>query len=195
MEPFSDTSPRMGRPFGDQDSRKDQDTNLEDPEHWRFTPSMLDTNSFSFASFANQHSGGYTPTPGGTNPLFHNQAGDLHTPSMGFQLGTPLSSNASHPASAIDMHGFHAHLLHSQQYQNASAFQEQQSYAPSSFIHQDSGYDTNTLEQNSSRLPDPKSDVQSGSDPNQDFARQHPLGLGHLQGRSIPSTEKYVNLS
>lgn len=78
--------------------------------------------------------------------VFHNQAGDLHTPGMGFGLGTPLSISHSethtNSASAIDMHAFHPHLLQSQPYQSSNPFAQQQTYAPSSFVHQDSGYET-----------------------------------------------------
>lgn len=130
------------RPFGDHDNSKDPEGGLGDMDQWRFTPSMLDTNSFSFTSFANQHSGDFTPPPGGMNAMFHSQAGDLHTPGMAFQLGTPLSTDDSRSISAIDMQGFHPHLLHSQPFENTNPFPQQQSYAPSSFIHQDSGYDT-----------------------------------------------------
>ena len=139
--------PFDSRQFGDQDANKDHDSGFGEPDHWRFTPSILDTNSFAFASFTNHHSSDFDSTPGGTNTVFHNnQAGDLHTPGMGFQLGTPLSvpnsAGQSDATTAIDVHGFHTHLLHSQPFQNPSRFAPQQSYAPSSFIHQDSGYDT-----------------------------------------------------
>lgn len=135
------------RQFGDQDTNKDQDSGFGEPDHWRFTPSILDTNSFAFASFANHQSSDFGSTSGSTNTVFHNnQAGDLHTPGIGFQLGTPLSvsnsASQSDATAAVDMHGFHTHLLHSQPFQNPSRFTPQQSYAPSSFIHQDSGYDT-----------------------------------------------------
>ena len=52
---------------------------------------MLDPNSYTFANFANQPPGYYTPTPGGTSTLYHSQAGDLHAPNFSFGLGTPLS--------------------------------------------------------------------------------------------------------
>ena len=135
------------RHYGDQDTNKDHDSGFGEPDHWRFTPSILDTNSFTFASFANHQTSDFDATPGGTNTVFHNnQAGDLHTPGMGFQLGTPLSvansAGQSDTTAAIDMHGFHTHLLHAQPFQNPSRFTPQQSYAPSSFIHQDSAYDT-----------------------------------------------------
>ena len=82
---------------------------------------MLDPSSFSFASFANQPPGYYTPTPGGTNTIYHPQAGDLHTPtlSFGMGLGTPLSmptsDGAIHPGvGTMDLsglhHGFHQHF-------------------------------------------------------------------------------------
>lgn len=78
--------------------------------------------------------------------VFHNQAGDLHTPGMGFHLGTPLSlsspENHTNSVPAIDMHDFHPHLLHSQPFQSSNSFAQQQSYAPSSFVHRDSGYET-----------------------------------------------------
>src|SRR5579871_1810425 len=92
---------------------KDQDpTPRAQHEPWRFTPSLLDPNSFAFSAFANQPPGYYTPTPGGTNTLYHNQAGDLHTPGMGIGmgLGTPLSLPTSadglHTTTMMDMTGF-----------------------------------------------------------------------------------------
>ncbi|KAI6884941.1 hypothetical protein KC363_g4260 [Hortaea werneckii] len=69
-------------------------------EPWNFassglTPSVMDPNSQSFQMFASQMPGYYTPTPGGTNTLYHPQAGDLHTP---FGMGTPLSMPTSEGA-------------------------------------------------------------------------------------------------
>ena len=133
------------RHYLDLEDRKDlqiQPTDSQD--QWRFTP-LLESNSFSFPSFANQSSGYYTPTPGGSSTMYHNRAGDLHTPGMGFHLGTPLSMPTSdgqiHTASALDMHAFHPNLLSSNSFQASSAFPQQQTYAPSSFVHQDSGYE------------------------------------------------------
>ncbi|KAL3426236.1 CP2 transcription factor [Phlyctema vagabunda] len=129
-------------------------------EPWRFTPSLLDPNSFAFSAFANQPPGYYTPTPGGTNTLYHNQAGDLHTPGMGMGmgLGTPLSLPTSadgiHGGPMMDMSAFGHHMpphfqnynpfSHPQQQQHLHPSQQpqQSSYAPSSFIHQDTGYET-----------------------------------------------------
>lgn len=126
---------------------------------WRFTPSMLDPNSFAFSNFANQPPGYYTPTPGGSHTLYHNQAGDLHTPGMGLGmgLGTPLShptsSDGLHTGAMMEMPMF-GHHVPSQHFQNYNPFaqhtqqqhhgqhQQETSYAPSSFIHQDTGYET-----------------------------------------------------
>ena len=147
METSTDYPPLDCRHFGQHEGSKDQDSGLGEPDHWRFTPSMLDTNSYAFTAFANQHSDGFTPSLGvNMSGIIHNQAGDLHTPGIGFGLGTPLSlsNSESHPnsASAMDMNGFHPHLLNPQPFQNTNSFAQPQAYAPSSFMHRDSGYDT-----------------------------------------------------
>ena len=114
-------------------------------EPWRFTPSILDSNSFAFSAFANQPPGYYTPTPGGLNTLYHSQAGDLHTPNIGFHLGTPLSLPMSEHAlstgTVFDMHTIHPQMYHSQHFPQVHHFASQQSFAPSSFVHQDSGFE------------------------------------------------------
>jgi hypothetical protein len=118
-------------------------------DHLRFTPSMLDPNSFAFSNFANQPPSYYMPTPGGTNTIFHPQAGDLHTPggyAMG--LGTPLSMPKSEPGapagqtaqvSLADFQPQHMapHMFQQQQsfgYQDVQ--QAQQSFAPHEFTQQ-----------------------------------------------------------
>ncbi|KAI9723670.1 MAG: hypothetical protein M1812_000970 [Candelaria pacifica] len=118
---------------------KDQESTPRVPqEPWRFTPSMLDPESFAFTSFANQPPGYYTPTPGGTT-LYHNQAGDLHTPGMGIGIGTPLSLPTSeagiHAGITVDMHDFQHH-----HFDNLDPFAQSDSFAPSQFLHQDSGF-------------------------------------------------------
>lgn len=151
------------------DDLKDLDpTPRAQHEPWRFTPSLLDPNSFAFSTFANQPPGYYTPTPGGTNTLYHNQAGDLHTPGMGIGmgLGTPLSLPTSadglHSSTMMDMSAFSSHMppqFHNYnpfsqhaQHQQLNPQQQQESYAPSSFVHQDTGYET--MEHDGSPLDD-----------------------------------------
>ncbi|KAF2685530.1 CP2 transcription factor family protein-like protein [Lentithecium fluviatile CBS 122367] len=142
------------RNFGDHEDIKDTDpTPRGNNEPWRFTPSLLDPNSFAFSSFANQPPGYYTPTPGGTNTLYHNQAGDLHTPGFSFGLGTPLSLPTSESAlhagqtAPTHLHGFNPHALGHHQFTNQNPFALQQqaqhapSFAPHQFTHQPSAYE------------------------------------------------------
>ncbi|KAH8178482.1 CP2 transcription factor domain-containing protein [Sarocladium implicatum] len=132
-------------------------------EPWRFTPGLPDTQNFNYGNFPNAPPGYYTPTPGGPNTLFHLQAGDLHSPTiaLGHGLGTALSMPTSGDAlqagpAILDMSGFQTlqpHELHRfNPFIQASA--PQQGFAPSSFVHQDTGYET--MEQDGSP---------SGSDP------------------------------
>ncbi|KAI1325997.1 CP2 transcription factor-domain-containing protein [Xylariaceae sp. FL0255] len=139
---------------GTQDVFRDQDpTPRASGAEWRFTPSMLDPTSFAFSSFANQPPGYYTPTPGGTNTLYHPQAGDLHTPSLalGMGLGTPLSLPTSDGTvhagqNLMDLSHFQPTMAPHQFHPNFNPFiqaaPQQASYAPSSFVHHDTGYET-----------------------------------------------------
>ena len=130
------------RSYNDPENNKAHETTFDEADHWRFTPSMMDPNSFSFAQFANEGAADFEPSSSNAVGIFHNQAGDLHTPGMAFQLGTPLSSDDSHPGTTVDIHGFHPHLLHPQTFHSTTDLHQQRTYAPSSFLHQDSGYET-----------------------------------------------------
>ena len=118
-------------------------------DQWRFTPSFFETNpSFSLNSFSNQPPGYYTPTPGGLNTVYHNQAaGDLHTPGMAFQLGTPLSmplpdsSIHAQPSGFDDLQGFSPQMFQHHNFASHPQFAAHPtSFAPSMLVHQDSGY-------------------------------------------------------
>lgn len=158
-----------------QDAFRDQDpTPRASVEPWRFTPSLLDPNSFSFSAFANQPPGYYTPTPGGTNTIYHPQAGDLHTPTlgMGIGIGTPLSLPTSEGtmhagAHMLDISHFH-HGIHPQQFHQQHHYNPfiqptppQPSFAPSSFVHQDTGYET--MDQDGSPLDSDAREERIGS--------------------------------
>lgn len=131
---------------------RDQDpTPRANNEPWRFTPSLLDPNSFTFSSFANQP-GYYASTPGGTNTLYHPQAGDLHTPtlSLNMGLGTPLSLPTTEGglhagAPLVDMPNFQ-HTMNQHHFHPFNPFIQppppQAAFAPSTFVHQDTGYET-----------------------------------------------------
>lgn len=138
----------------------------------------MDPSSFSFTNFANAPPGYYTPTPGGTNTIYHPQAGDLHTPTLGFGmgLGTPLSMPTtdatlqSGPA-MVDLQGFHHNAagMHPGQFHQQQHFHpfvqphpQQQAFAPSTFVHQDTGYET--MDQDGSPMDsDPSEDARLGS--------------------------------
>lgn len=152
---------------------RDQDpTPRASNDPWRFTPSLLDPGSFSFANFANQPPGYYTPTPGGTNTLYHPQAGDLHTPTLGLGmgLGTPLSMPTSEGAlhsgtATMDITGFHHGFPPQHFHQQFNPFIQpppaQPSFAPSSFMHQDTGYET--MDQDGSPMDSDHADERMGS--------------------------------
>ncbi|KAL9622762.1 MAG: hypothetical protein Q9160_002880 [Pyrenula sp. 1 TL-2023] len=150
------------RNFGDLDDLKDPNATPKGfQDNWRFTPSLMDPNSFAFSTFANQPPGYYTPTPGGVNTLYHNQAGDLHTPGMG--MNTPLSlpqsiHNLSATDPTFDLNQLHPsqHLVPSHIYHSNIPYGQQPSFAPSQFLnHEDSGY----IEQSPHKSPPQNVDV------------------------------------
>ncbi len=145
----------FSRGFETQPDIKEQDVTPKPfTDAWRFTPSLMDPNSFAFSAFANQPPGYYTPTPGGFGTLYHPQAGDLHTPGMG--MNTPLS--LPHSVQTLHAHDpmmqlqhFNPHLMHQahpfhdpfhqQAQMHVPPPQPQQTFAPQQFLqHQDSGY-------------------------------------------------------
>ena len=159
----------MFRTFGDMDDIKDPNITPKGlQDQWRLTPSMMDPNSFAFASFANQPPGYYTPTPGGVNTLYHSQAGDLHTLGMG--MNTPLSlphsaHNLPAPDSTVDL----------QHYQPHHQVMQQQIFAPSQFLHhEDSGY----VDQSPHRSPPSNLDLGMPPPvPNQSIGRHSANGM------------------
>lgn len=182
----------MRRHFTDADDLKDHDQTPKGlHDQWRFTPSIMDPNSFAFTSFANQPPGYYTPTPGGLNTLYHSQAGDLHTPGMGMNIGTPLSLPTSgdslHADSAADLHQFHPHVLPHQQFVNP--FAQQSGFAPSSFVHQDSGYGPMENPDDGSPLQSARVGASHSQDslPMEAFSRPHP---GSMAAPPLIQSEK-----
>lgn len=109
--------------------------NLQD---LNLTPSAWMDPSMNMMSLAGQHPGFYTPNSGGMGAIFHNQAGDLHTPTMGIHTMTPLSLNPQqqHPG----MEHFNPHYM-AQQMPDMNSYMQQASYAPSAFMQRDPGYD------------------------------------------------------
>ncbi len=145
------TSDDLLRHLGALEDHKDHDATPKGlQDQWRFTPSLMDPNSFAFSTFANQPPGYYTPTPGGLNTLYHSQAGDLHTPGMGMNIGTPLSlpqtANVLSAANVnLPLQHYQPHMLQPHQFENVPSYAPQHVFAPSSFLqHKDSGYEAMT---------------------------------------------------
>ena len=115
--------------------------NLQD---LNFSPSWMDPGSMHMMSLAGQHPGFYTPNSGGMGAIFHNQAGDLHTPTVGLNTITPLS--LSNPI-AGPQHGAQPVLEHfnpqylAQHMPGMNSYTQQATFAPSAFMQRDSGYD------------------------------------------------------
>ncbi|KAK6608256.1 CP2 transcription factor [Botrytis cinerea] len=116
----------------------------DDAAAWRWTPSILgssssnfDSNSFGFPSF-NPAPGPYTLTPGGTNTLYHHQAGDLH---MGMGMDG-LHTETMMGMPSFPTHDFHDYNPFAHSHHHHQPQPQPTSYAPSSFIHQDTGYET-----------------------------------------------------
>lgn len=126
------------------DSNDDMKSNEQLPRgtpELQFSSPFGDPNSLPFLSYANQPNGSLTPSLSGFNPGFHSQhAGDLHTP-MGLsmvnscpQMAAPMDPNA------MGLNQFGQQFF-SQPFQNPQSFAQQPSFAPSAFVHRDSGID------------------------------------------------------
>lgn len=130
---------------------KMQDPNLKFPnqrtprnlQDLNISPSWMDPNSLHMASLAGQNSGLFTPNSGGLGAIFHNQAGDLHTPTLGINMMTPLSlSNHIAPQQAHpqSLDHFNSQFL-SHNMPDVNPYLQQPSFAPSAFMHPDSTFD------------------------------------------------------
>jgi hypothetical protein len=171
------------RQQGEHHDLKDLDpTPRANADQWRFTPSLLDPNSFAFSQFANQPPGYYTPTPGGTNTIYHPQAGDLHTPGFTLGLGTPLSMPTAEagvqignsPQQAFEHQTLAPHVF---QNPNPFAFQHhqqpqhhQQTFAPHQFTHQPSHFEPFQHHVESQKMDEYPVDVEMQEQPVDAFA-------------------------
>lgn len=176
---------------------QDQDpTPRASHEPWRFTPSLLDPGSFAFGAYGNPGTGYYTPTPGGHNTLFHSQAGDLHTPTLGMGgIGTPLSmpnSNDALNSGAVVMDVSSFQSLQPHQFHHFNPFIQgppaQQAFAPSSFVHQDTGYET--MEQDGTPIDAAPPEHRVPSMPSMGV-QQHKVGRMPMAHALPPNAEKF----
>ncbi|ATY63806.1 CP2 transcription factor [Cordyceps militaris] len=152
--------PNIRPEFHDQDP-----TPRANNDQWRFTPSLLDPNSFAFTSFGHGNTGLFTPGIHGPPPLYQSQAGDLHSPTTMAMLqgvttpfGAPSSLEAMQSGVAMDPSAFHSatnqQMPPFQPYLQVPGHQ----YAPTHFVQHDTGYET--MEQDPSPMgseePDPR---------------------------------------
>ncbi|PCG88346.1 Hypothetical protein PENO1_110770 [Penicillium occitanis (nom. inval.)] len=132
----------------DKDEIKVSDPTPRNLQDLRFTPSLMDPNSFQFMALPNQLPGYYAPTAGGMTTIYHHQAGDLHTP-LGYNLVTPISipKTLSAGFSAGPNGGLHVNHFPAEQQQLISQhynhFAQEAVFAPSAIMHQDS---TNSMD-------------------------------------------------
>ncbi|KAJ5265220.1 uncharacterized protein N7525_007424 [Penicillium rubens] len=116
------------------------DRALQNMHELGLTPSWMESASYSMMPPANQHTSFYAPTLSGMGAMFHNQAGDLHTPT-GMHLVTPLSGMpAVHNHHSVSFEPFHPGFMNP--VNDMNPYTQQSSYAPSVFMHRDSGYDS-----------------------------------------------------
>lgn len=151
-----------------------------------FTTSFMDPESFNLTSLATQHPGFYTPNSGGIGDIFHNQAGDLHTPRLGLSTITPLSlSNPmATPPQANGLGQFNPQYF-AQHMPGINPYAQQKLFAPSEFMHHDSGYDAMDESADGSSLNDMPVESTSNVTSSTDFETGQ-VGMPFTDG------EKYV---
>ncbi|GAB7356340.1 hypothetical protein MBLNU459_g7131t1 [Dothideomycetes sp. NU459] len=193
------------RQYADHQNIKDADpTPRGSNEPWNFvstglTPSALDTNSHAYNAFANHLPGYYTPTPGGTNTIYHSQAGDLHTPGFMLGPGTPLSMPTSDGALHLGqqppmMHGFHPQIhLGGSQFANTNPFHmHQTTFPPQSFQHQPPMFEHMETQGSDSPMNDMSLDIEMQNHPAETFFQPQRMDSGTMMPPlQHPSTEKF----
>jgi hypothetical protein len=154
------------------------------------TPSWMEPGSFSMMPFPGQQSGLYTPNSGGMGAIYHNQAGDLHTPT-GMQMITPLSLTNpihglhQHPGNGFEP--FNPQFLASMP--EINPYPQQASYAPSAFMHHNSNYNVMDESLDDSSVNDMNIDSASNVTASTDFSGP----AGPTEDMSYAKGEKYVN--
>ncbi|CAG7937172.1 unnamed protein product [Penicillium nalgiovense] len=144
------------------------------------TPSWMESASYSMMPAVNTSF--YAPTSSGMGPMFHNQAGDLHTPT-GMHLMTPLSGMpAVHNHHSISFEPFHPQFMNPMNDMNP--YTQQPSYAPSAFVHRDSGYDAmdDTLDES---LNDVHAETSSNLTASTEFSAQMAGDMSYANGEKF----------
>lgn len=110
-----------------------------------FSSTWMDPSAMPMMSLAGQHPGFYTPNSGGMGAIFHSQAGDLHTPTLGANIITPLSLANPMPGGPANqqqpgLDHFNPQYL-AQHVPEMNSYVQQASFAPSAFMHRESAFD------------------------------------------------------
>jgi hypothetical protein len=179
-------------------------------DSFRFTPSIMDPNSYAFSNFANQPPGYYTPIPGGTNTIYHSQAGDLHTPGLTMGLGTPLSMPnsdtglAGGQTSGSSLHHYHPSAIPPHIFQNPDPFAYQsphqqhhhplqlQTFAPHQFTHHSTAFENFQAHSEEPKLHDYPVDVEMQEHTSLDTFSQPAMDVTMPQPVPPYSMEEYV---
>lgn len=177
------------RPMGHEMKMEEQDMkfaaertprNLSDLS---FTSTWMDPSAMPMMSLAGQHPGFYTPNSGGMGAIFHSQAGDLHTPTLGMNMITPLSlanpmpgGPANHQQPGLDH--FNQQYL-AQHVPEMNSYVQQASYAPSTFMHRESAFDAMDESIDDSSLNGIPVDQASNVTASTDFSR---MSVSYAQG-------------
>lgn len=130
----------------------------------------MDPESFTLISLAPHHPRFFTPNSDGMGTIFHNQAGDLHTPGLGLNTIHPLSlSNlmGTNPQ-ANGVGQFNAQYF-AQHTTGITPYAQQASFTPSEFIYHDSGYDEMDESADGSSLNDMPVESKSNITSSRDF--------------------------
>ena len=183
---LTDSSHR--NPNVDNDAFRGQDpTPQTSHETWRYTPSLLGPTSYAFNGFASAQSG-YTPA--GYNKLFHSQAGDLHSPTLGVGgIGTSLfmanfGNSFQSGAAVMDV---------SHQFHHMNPFTQkapgEQAVAPTALVHQDTGYET--MQQDEVMLGAPQTEHRHTSIMLVALQQQTPTSQLQMSRALPPNAEKF----
>jgi len=188
---FGADVPNCGfRPVGDlkmedPDLKFPNDRTPRDLQDLNFSSTWVDPNSVPMMPLASQYPGFYTPNSGGMGAVFHNQAGDLHTPTVGLNMITPLSLSNTIPAQPNQGLDQFSQQYLEQPVPEINPYVQPASYAPSAFMHsRESGYDAMDESGDNSSLNEFPVDQASTISTSTDFSNAS--GMPYSQG------EKYV---
>ncbi|KAJ6115898.1 hypothetical protein N7523_006315 [Penicillium sp. IBT 18751x] len=175
-----------GRPtdmkMDESDLKHPNDQTPRNLQELNFTSSWIDPNGMPMMPLASQYPGFYTPNSGGMGAIFHSQAGDLHTPTVGMNMITPLSLSNSMSVQHSQGQGldhFNQQYL-GQHVPEINPYVQPASYAPSAFMHsRESGFDAMDESGDNSSMNDFPVDQASTISTSTDFSNASGMPYSH----------------